>query len=86
MQTTEKQINRTISYAILSLFLVENFKMPTSELELAKNTLFVLKLMTFFKSQNIFFDPGFCINVKICPRMRSSYAFITLFGHKSSKK
>ena len=74
------------SYAILSLFLVENFKMPTSELELAENTLFVLELMTFFKSQNIVFDPGFCINVKICPRMRSSYAFITLFGHKSSKK
>ena len=29
------------SYAVLSLFLVENFQMSTSELEFAENTLFV---------------------------------------------
>ena len=42
-------------YAILLLFLVENVKMPISELELAENTLF----FEDFGLQNTVFDPGF---------------------------
>jgi len=42
------------AYAILSLFLVENFKMPISELELAENTLFFKAFDLFQKSKHSF--------------------------------
>jgi hypothetical protein len=58
------------SYAILSLFLVENFKMPTSELELAKNTLFVLRVPL---------NPGFC-------RERGSFSAYFLADSCGSEK
>ena len=43
-----------------------------------KKTHFFEAFDLFFKSQNIVFDPGFSISVKICPRMRSPYAILSL--------
>jgi hypothetical protein len=78
-------VNRS-SYAVLSLFLVENFQMSTSELEFAENTLVVEDNQTFFKSQNTVTDPGFGLSVKIRPRMRSSYVILSLFRVENMKK
>ena len=47
---------------------------------------YFLKILESFKSQNIVFDPGFGISVKFWPRMRSSYAFITVLKLKAAKK